>query len=380
MAQRVKTDWILFLTVLVMVTFGLVVVYSASSVVAELRYDERSYYFLVRQVIAALLGFGLLMLIKNRDYKSLRTPTWVFGLLGVVLMLLVAVYFTDPRTRRWIRFGPAQFQPSEFAKPILIIFLAYIVSKRAFMINNRHTLLSAALAVVAVVGIVAFPDLGTAIVLAVTATVMFCVAGLERRFIAGALIAAALAGGLLILAKPYRLIRVLGYFDPEYKILERFDRNGMIQRYATSTLASRDPNYQARQSRIAIGAGGVLGVGLMQGKQKLLYLPEAHTDFIYAVIGEELGFWGCTAVLAGFLVILWRGMRLYLYAADDFGRYLALGVTSCIVFQALFHITVVLGIGPTKGIPLPMISYGGSSLVSTLASLGLLLSVSERTG
>ncbi len=128
-----------------------------------------------------------------------------------------------------------------------------------------------------------------------------------------------------------------------------------------------------------MGTGGALGVGLMQGRQKLLYLPEAHTDFIYAVVGEELGFLGCTALLAGFLTILWRGFRLYIYAADPFGRYLALAVTTSVVFQALINMSVVLDMGPTKGIPLPMISYGGSSLLSTLISLGLLLSVSERS-
>jgi cell division protein FtsW len=143
---------------------------------------------------------------------------------------------------------------------------------------------------------------------------------------------------------------------------------------------SRDPGYHARQSRIAVGSGGVLGMGLMQGEQKLLYLPEAHTDFIYAVIGEELGLVGCTMVLLAFLLILSRGVRLACVAPDHFGRYLALGVTASIVIQAFMNMSVVLDLAPTKGIPLPMVSYGGSSLVSTLASLGLLLSVNEHAG
>jgi cell division protein FtsW len=183
-----------------------------------------------------------------------------------------------------------------------------------------------------------------------------------------------------IASKPYRIGRVVGYLDPEYKLLDYVDRGGHIKRYAQSTLSTRDPSYQARQSRIAVGAGGLAGRGLMHGKQKLLYLPEAHTDFIYAVVGEELGLFGCSAVLFGFLIILWRGLRLYWIAPDDFGKYLALGITCSIVLQALINMSVVLDLAPTKGIPLPMISQGGSSLLSTLMSLGILLSISERTG
>jgi len=158
------------------------------------------------------------------------------------------------------------------------------------------------------------------------------------------------------------------------------DTHHSIRNYVQRSTTVRDASYQPRQSKIAVGTGGVLGVGLMQSKQKLMFLPEAHTDFIYATIGEELGLWGATAVLAGFIVVLWRGVRLYLLARDDFGRYLALGVTVSIVLQALINMTVVLDMAPTKGFPLPMISFGGSSLVSTLASLGMLLSVSEHEG
>ncbi len=158
-----------------------------------------------------------------------------------------------------------------------------------------------------------------------------------------------------------------------------FDKTGRVKKYMTEAATIRDAGYQARQSKIAIGSGGVTGLGLMQGRQKIMYLPEAHTDFIYAVIGEELGLFGCTAVLAGFLIILWRGLQLCWLAPDDFGRYLALGITSSIVVQALINISVVLDMGPTKGIPLPMISAGGSSLLSTLMCLGILLSVSEHS-
>ena len=173
---------------------------------------------------------------------------------------------------------------------------------------------------------------------------------------------------------------MISYFDPDYSKIEMIDTHGWVRAYVQRSTSVRDASYQPRQSKIAVGTGGVLGVGLMQGKQKLMFLPDAHTDFIYATVGEELGLWGTTAVLAGFLVILWRGARLFLHARDDFGKYLALGVTVSIVVQAFINMSVVLDMAPTKGFPLPMISFGGSSLLSTLMCLGMLLSVSEHEG
>lgn len=375
---RERTDWILFLSIVAMVAFGLVVVYSASSVVAEVKFKEQSYYFLIRQVGAAVVALAAMMFLKRLDYRTLNTSGWAFASLGFVLMMLVAVYVADPKQHRWFHIGPAQLQPSEFAKPALALFLAFFVTFRSKSINHRHTLFPAALAVAVLALTVVVADFGTAMVLMLTAAAVFFVAGMQGRYfvIAGAV--AVLFAGAAVASKPYRLKRVIDYFDPDYKVLSLLDHKERIREYANSTLAARDSGYQGLQSRIAVGTGGALGVGLMQGRQKLLYLPEAHTDFIYAVVGEELGFLGCTALLAGFLTILWRGFRLYLYAADPFGRYLALAVTTSVVFQALINMSVVLDMGPTKGIPLPMISYGGSSLLSTLVSLGLLLSVSER--
>ena len=187
-------------------------------------------------------------------------------------------------------------------------------------------------------------------------------------------------GGIAVASKGYRLGRGVAYVDPEFKIIEKIDTSGWLRNYLRDTATVRDVAYQPKQSKIAVGTGGVLGVGLMQGKQKLMFLPDAHTDFIYATVGEELGLWGSTAVLTGFVVILWRGARLFVLARDDFGRYLALGVTVSIVIQALINMSVVLNMAPTKGFPLPMISFGGSSLLSTLASLGILLSVSDNEG
>jgi cell division protein FtsW len=379
MAQRLKTDWILFFTVVVMVCFGLVIVYSASSIMAELKY-KNGYYFIGRQIFFAAVSFLVLMLFKRIDYRKFRNPTWAFAPLGIVLPFLVAAYFLDPRRHRWLNLGPISLQPSEFAKPALIVFLAYFITLRMRAINDKHTLAPALAALLVLTAAVAIPDFGTAVILVATATVVFFVAGLDRRYMVAALGAGLILGVGFIAAKPYRLARIIGYVDPEYKLIDRINPGGQFKTYVHSSLSTRDPAYQARQSRIAVGAGGMLGVGLMQGKQKLLYLPEAHTDFIYAVVGEELGLWGTTAVLAGFILILWRGLRLFFIAPDDFGRYLALGVVTSIVIQALINMSVVLDMGPTKGIPLPMISYGGSSLLSTLTSLGLLLSVSEHAG
>jgi cell division protein FtsW len=210
--------------------------------------------------------------------------------------------------------------------------------------------------------------------------VVFFVAGLRWRFCAIAA-ACALVGVVVFIAlKPYRLARVAGYLDPNFKLISRIDPAGRLKKYMQQSLTSRDTGYQLEQSKIAVGTGGVVGAGLMQGKQKLLYLPEAHTDFIYAVVSEELGLVGSAGLLLAFVLILWRGLRAALRMPDDFGRYLALGITTVVVVQGLMNISVVLGMMPTKGIPLPMISSGGSSLLSTLASLGILMNVSEHAG
>jgi len=384
MAQRVQTDWILFFTILVMVAFGLLMVYSASSVVADVRYGS-STYFLMRQLGWAVGAVVLMMVLKRKDFRTFNSPWWAFASIGVVLALLLLVYFLDPRAHRWLRIGSVGIQPSEFAKPALVIFLSYFVTRREQVINNRYTLLPAAMAVGFVAVAVVVADLGTAVVLTAAAGAIFYVAGIKRRYFIFAFLIVAVAVGLAILSKPYRVVRIFAHVDPEFKLLETkavklFDSEGKFKRFLQRSAASRDPDYHVRQSLIAVGSGGPIGLGPMQGRQKLFYLPEAHTDFIYAVIGEELGLWGCLMVVAGFLVILWRGLRLAFNTPDRFGRYLALGVTTVVVAQAFFNISVVLAVVPPKGIPLPMISYGGSSLMSTLISLGLLQSVGEHSG
>jgi cell division protein FtsW len=379
MAQRLKTDWILFTTVVMMVLFGALMVYSASSVVAEIRMGS-SYYFALRQLIWIAIAIPLMMSMKKLNYRKLQSPAVAFTAMGLVIILLVAVYLTDPRQHRWIRFGPFGVQPSEFTKPALAMFLAYFIAMRSRAINSRYTLLPAILAVGFITISVALADLGTAIVLGTTAAVVFIVAGLERRYILITCLIGVLGGCVFIAAKPYRLVRVISYVDPGLKTVDKFDKSGWIRSRMKQSITAKDTNYQAEQAKIAVGSGGPMGVGLMQGRQKLFYLPEAHTDTIYAVVGEEFGLFGSLAVLLGFVIILWRGIRATVLIPDEFGRYLALGITTMLVVQAFFNISVVLGMMPTKGIPLPMISFGGSSLLVTLASLGILLNVAEHAG
>jgi cell division protein FtsW len=381
--QTYKTDWILFAAVLGLVLFGLLIVYSASSIMARMdaRYNS-SWYFVVRQAGYAVVAVVVMMALKRTNYTKFQNPAVAFGAIGVALVLLFAVYFVDSAHHRWLRLGgPVGVQPSELAKLALVIFLAFFVTWRARAINNaRHTLVPAAMAVGFLIFAVVVPDLGTAVVLGLTAMAVFFVAGLQWRY---CFIVAALAFlGLVvsIFAEPYRLGRVLRFFDPNFQYISRIDPHGWLRARSERTLRTRDTNYQLEQSQIAVGAGGALGVGLMNGRQKLLYLPEAHTDFIYAVAGEEMGLIGTVGLLAGFLVILWRGLRTTLLIRSEFGRYLALGVTVVVVVQGFINMSVVLGLMPTKGIPLPLISYGGSSLVSTLALLGILMNVSEHAG
>jgi cell division protein FtsW len=378
MANRLKTDWILLFTILALVCFGLVMVYSSSSVIAEIKFRVSDTHFVLKQLGWAVFSFVILLWCKRSDYRRWNNPKAALGSIGVVLSLLLVVYITDGHTHRWLHAGIFSIQPSEFAKPALALFLAYFLSQRLGAVNERHTLIPIALSISAVAFFVAIADLGTAVVLvAMTVMVMF-VAGLDARYLWTTMVLGVVLGCAFIAMKPYRLSRAIDFVDHNHKLLAKIDPNNHILKYAKETASTSDPHYQQRQAEIAVGSGGVFGMGLMQGKQKMLYLPEAHTDMIYAVVGEETGFLGCAALLAGFVIVLWRGLRLYLHGHDDFGRYLALAVTVCVFTQALINISVVLDLGPTKGIPLPLISYGGSSLLSTLLLLGMLLSVSEH--
>lgn len=340
-------------------------VFSASAVTAREQYGN-GYHFLVRQLLWLVIGLAGMFALMQVDYRRLREPRFVFAFLFVALFMLAGVFFLDRshQTHRWIRLGPASLQPSEFAKLAVILFLAWFLEERRrprnFGVNNvPHTLVPALGVVLLMAGLVVLePDLGTAVEIFVVALAMLFVAGLSEKYIFGAGAAAMPAVYLAVVHVSYRYERVMAFLHPD-----------------------ADPQghgFQLMQSLIAVGSGGFTGVGLMESKQKLFYLPEAHTDFIYAVLCEELGFVGGVLVLALFATYGWRGLRAALHAPDDFGRFLALGITVMVISQALINLGVVLGMMPTKGIPLPFISYGGSSLFVMLLATGVLLNIAQQ--
>jgi len=382
MPQQLKTDKILFGAVLVMLGFGVLMLYSASSWMAKVdhRYGS-SWHFVIRQLEWAAVAIAAMMVLKSTPYRKFQNRAVAFSTLGVSFLLLVAVYFIDTEHHRWLRIGPGGFQPSELAKPVLVIFLAFFVAWRGRAINSpRYTLMPAAISLGLLISGVAMADLGTPVILGATVLTVFFVAGMKWRYCAVVIGVGLIGVAVFIYADGYRLRRVVSFVDPQFKYIALIDYHGHLRDRMNQTLRTRDTNYQLEQSQIAVGAGGALGLGLMNGRQKLLYLPFAHTDFIYAVVGEETGMIGTVGVLLAFLAIAWRGLRASFRMRDDFGRYLALGVTMVVVVQALMNISVVLGMMPTKGVTLPLFSYGGSSLLSTLALLGLLMNVSEHAG
>lgn len=362
MAKRFGIDKWLFGSTLLLVVIGVVMVFSASAVMASERFGS-GYYFLLRQLGWALAGLVAMALVMKLDYRQLKRPAIVFTLLAVTTLLLLAVFFLDRshHTHRWVRLGVLSFQPSELAKPALILFLAFFLESRTKSIDDwRHTLLPAIIPAVLFAGlIVKQPDLGTAIVcLVITAAILY-VAGMRLRYFGYALIPILPVLYYLLFHVGWRRDRMLAFMNPWA------DPQGR--------------GFHVIQSLIAVGTGGVTGMGLMEGKQKLFYLPEPHTDFIYAVVSEELGLIGGIAIVGLFAILAWRGFRAAMRTQDLFGRYLAVGITAMIVVQAFFNISVVLALLPTKGIPLPFISYGGSSLFVMLVSVGVLLTISQQS-
>lgn len=362
MAKRVSVDRWLFSVTLLLVFGGLVMIFSASAVMAKERYGS-PYTFLIKQAAWAAAGILFMLLGMRIDYRRWKHPGIVFSLLGGTMVMLISVFFLDRAhgTHRWIHWGAFSFQPSEMAKPALILFLSYFLEGRTkAMDDGRNTLLPAVAPTLVFLALIVFqPDLGTAIACAaITVSILF-VAGLRLRYFGYAFLAALPALYLLIFHVSYRRDRILAFLNP----------------YA-------DPQgrgFHIIQSLIAVSTGGVTGLGLMESKQKLFYLPEPHTDFIYAVTAEEFGLVGAVFVAALFAVFLWRGLRAAAKTQDVFGRYLAVGITSMVVMQAFINISVVLGLMPTKGIPLPFVSYGGSSLFVTLACVGVLLNITRQT-
>lgn len=361
MAKRVGVDKWIFFTTLLLVVAGLVMVFSASAIVAEERYHS-PYATLIRQALWAVAGFGAMLVFSRIDYTRYNTPKFIYPALAITAMLLVVVlFFRDSHhTHRWIRFGSFSFQPSEIAKPVIILFLAWFLSTRLDQMRDwRNTLLKAALMpVVFMLLIVKQPDLGTALVVGGVTAMMLILAGMEWKYLVLAVAAAAPGLAALLFWVPWRRARMLAFAHPD------MDPMGA--------------GFHINQSLIAVGTGGLMGRGYMEGMQKLFYLPESSTDFIFANVAEELGFLGAMAILILFAVLGYRGLRTAFRSTDPFARLTAFGITTAILLQAFFNISVVLSLLPTKGIPLPFISSGGTSLFFTLAGVGILLNISKK--
>jgi cell division protein FtsW len=336
-------------------------VYSASAVVAMERYRQPN-LFLFKQGTWVLMGLMLMPVVMRIDYRNYRQPAVLWTALGLVVFALIAVLF-GPRingARRWFGVAGVGVQPSELAKIVIIFFVAAVLERRMDRIDDlRYALLPIALVVGAIVTLIVLqPDLGTALSILLIASAMVFAAGINYRYIVGLLLVMLPAAYIVLMSADYRRRRIAIFLNPW-----------------------EDPlgdGFQVIQSLIAVGTGGIFGRGLMAGVQKLFYLPYPETDFIYAVIGEELGLIGTTIVLACFGVIAWRGLRAAMRAPDRFGAFLALGLTAMVAIQAFFNISVVLGLLPTKGIPLPFVSFGGSSLLISMVGMGILLNVSQH--
>ena len=349
-----KPDWLIIGLTLGLTIFGIVMVGNASVLKAYQDFGDK-FHYLRLQIYWSLLGIGAFFFTSFLNYnfwKKIAVPAIIFSLITLVLVLIPGLGTSALGARRWLGLGFLSFQPAELAKLSFIFYLSSFFSKK----KNIWPFL-AILGLLA--GLIMFqPDLGTTVVLAATGLAIYFVSGAPILAIGSIALFGILSGVGLILTSPYRKERLLTFFDP-----------------------SRDPlgaSYHIRQVLIAIGSGGLLGVGLGQSRQKYEYLPEVTTDSIFAIIAEEIGFVGGMIILALFLLLIWRGFRIAKEAPDDFGKLLAVGITSWIGFQALINLCSMVALVPLTGIPLPFISYGGSSLVLSLAAMGILVNISKQ--
>jgi len=362
MPKRMVFDRWLFFAAGSLAVFGVFMVGSAGNYEAMKSMESASGY-LIKHLVFLCVGFAGLFAALSFPYRKLAARPVVMGALLATVSALIVVLAMPARggSHRWFFAGPVQVQPSEIAKLAVVLFMAWTLSRKEERVNEFQAVGLPSLLVVGLVSglIVIQPDLGTAVIVFSTAFVMLFVAGLGWRWIAGSVTAGTVFVLGAIVAEPYRMRRVMAFLNPDTEIL--------------------GTNFQLNQSLIALGSGGLTGAGLGQGQQKAYYLYGAHTDFIYSVTGEEFGIIGTIGILLTFLVIFWRGVRAAWRAPDRFGFYLALGVTSMIVIQAFVNIGVCVGFLPTKGLPLPLVSYGGSSLVVSMTAIGVLLNVSQHS-
>src|SRR5262245_17392040 len=361
MARKLKSDQTLFLATVLLVCVSVVMVYSASAVVAMERFQQ-PYLFLTKQLMWAALGLTLMWFVMRIDYRLYREPAFIWICFGIVVLMLIGVLLSPPvnGARRWFGIGGLGIQPSELAKLSMIFFIAALLERRMHRINEAgYALLPIAVVTGIFVTLVMLePDFGPSVSLVVIAALLVFVAGLNYSYVFGAALLLLPVIASFAVSASYRRRRLLAFLNP--------------------WADPRGDGFHIIQSLIAVGTGGIAGRGLMNGVQKLFYLPEPHTDFIFAVISEELGLIGATVVLVCFCVIAWRGLRVALNAPDSFGGLLALGLTMMLIVQAFVNMSVVLGLMPTKGIPLPFVSAGGSSLLINLVGMGVLLNVSQH--
>lgn len=362
MAKRVGVDKWLFGVVLLLVLFGLVMVFSASAVMAKAE-SGSPYHYVAKQAIFALLGMGALVILMQVDYRRFNSPRVIFPLMGITTLLLVGVFATHAlnHTHRWIMFGRFfTFQPSELATPVTVLFLAYFLQTRIYRMDDwKGTILRASLPPLIFIGLIMKePDLGTALVCAGVTMAMLYLAGMQVKWLGIGMLAASPVMYYMLWMVPFRRARMETYLHPELDPLGK--------------------GFHIMQSLIAVGTGGLRGLGLMEGRQKLYFLPEAWTDFIFANISEELGLIGSLALVGLFVAFGYRGLRAAYLSTDPFARFLAFGFTVAILIQAFFNISVSVALLPTKGITLPFISFGGTSIFVTLACMGVLLNVTRE--
>jgi len=359
-ARAVRFDRLLLLAVMALVSLGLVMVYSASAIAAQQKLGD-SFYYLKRQAVAAgigLLAMAVALKIGYRKLARLAYPLLVCAVIGLVLVLIPGVGTTVGGARRWVRVLGFSIQPAEIAKLAWVIYLAYSLAKKRekvtlFSIGFLPHLLMAGLLVALCM---AEPDFGSSVGIVFLLFVLLFAAGTKLSYLVGSVLLAIPVAYQAVASSPYRLNRILAFLDP------------WAHRH--------DVGYQVAESLISIGSGGLFGLGLGDGRQKLFFLPEAHTDFVFSIIGEELGLVGVAAVVGLYGVIVWRGLRASLKAGETCGSYLGFGIPALFGFQAVVNIFVAMGLAPTKGLTLPLISYGGTSLSAMMGAAGILLSIS----
>ena len=361
MAKRVGVDKWLFGTVLLLVLFGLVSVFSASAVLAKATLGS-PYAYVIKQAIWAALGMVALFVLMQVNYRKYNNPKLIFPAMAITGLLLLAVFVMSGMNgaHRWVRLPGITLQPSELAKPMIVLFLAWFLQTRIHAIDNiKETILPAVIPPLVFIGLILKePDLGTALVCAAVLMLMLFLAGLRMRWLFAAVACASPVMYYMLFHVAWRAARMKVFLNPEAD--------------------PRGAGFHMLQSWIAGGTGGIRGLGLMEGRQKLFYLPEPHTDFIFANICEELGLIGAICILSAFCILGYRGLRAAFLSTDPFARFLAFGLTTVILVQAFFNMSVVLALLPTKGIPLPFISSGGTSVFVTLACMGVLLNVTRE--